>query len=415
MVSITEITKSAVVALRKNFGRSILTIVGIVIGVGAITFVMSVGQGVESLIVGELGAFGTETVVIRPGKEPKGLSDFADFLFTDSLTEKDIPALLNKNNVPNLSSLSPEVIVSGSVSWQRETHSPIILGISAEFIQSALGISLEEGENFTEYDIRARTSKALIGSKVKEELFGENDAIGETITIKNKKFEVVGVYAPRGQVAIINVDDLVVVPYSTAQSYLLGQSHYTQIITKADDPENVDIMSEDIRRTLRETHGLRFSDEDDFNLQTQQGGVEQVSSVLGLFTTFLVLTVAISLVVGGVVVMNIMLVSVTERTREIGLRKALGATGKDILAQFLIESIILTVFGGVIGIILGSLFSFVVSFILNQADILRLPFVFPVVGAVVGFFMSVFTGLVFGLYPASNASKKSPIEALRHE
>lgn len=415
MISISETIKIANQALLKNKTRTLLTMLGVVIGVGAITFVMSVGKGVEALIVGELSAFGTETVIIRPGREPDGLADFADFVFSDSLTEKDVVALSNKNNVPNLSSFSPEVLVPGSVSWERETYKPFVIGISAEFIQGALGIELESGQNFDEYDIRGRSFKALIGSNVKEELFGESDALGEEITIRNRKFEIIGVYRPKGQVAILNIDELVVVPYTTAQKYLLGQDHYTQIIAKADDPENVDIMSKDIELTLRASHGLRFDDENDFNLQTQQGGVEQVSSILGLFTAFLAVAVATSLLVGGVVVMNIMLVSVTERTKEIGLRKALGARGKDILAQFLIEAVLLTVGGGLLGIILGALFSFFVTFGLDKAGVINLPFVFPYMGAIVGFLVSVITGLVFGIYPSSKAAKRSPIDAMRFE
>jgi len=407
--------KTALDALRKNAVRSLLTITGIVIGITAIILVMSVGNGAESLIVGELGSLGAETLVIRPGKEPKGLTDFAEVLFADSLKERELKAIERKSNVPNLVRISPEVFVTGSATYRGESYKPVILGFTANFMETVFDLRLKEGSSFDNSDIRNKTRVAVIGEKVKEELFGNEDAVGKNITIKNQKFRVIGVYEKRGQVVFFDVDELVLVPYTTALTYLSGVKHYTQMVAQADNADNVEKTKRDIEATLREIHDIRDPADDDFHVQTQQGIVDQVSTIIGVFTMFLSFVVAIALVVGGVGVMNIMLVSVTERTREIGLRKAIGATNKDILTQFVIESVILTVAGGVIGIILGSVLAFIIAIILNQFFGLGWIYSFPIFGALLGFFVSTIIGLVFGIYPARKASEKSPVEALRYE
>jgi len=262
---------------------------------------------------------------------------------------------------------------------------------------------------------RSKASIAVIGQNVREELFGDNEAVGQSISIKGRKFRVAGVFEPKGQIVFFNVDDLVVIPYTTANTYLTGKNHYTQILARAGSPERVDTMRQDIIFTLRELHNITDPEKDDFYVQTQQGLVEQVGSILGAFIAFLSLVVAIALVVGGVGVMNVMLVSVTERTKEIGLRKSLGATDKNILYQFLTESVILTVIGGIAGIILGTLLAYAASIGIKIFAGFDLGFSFPLMGAVLGIVVSGLVGLIFGIYPAREASKKSPIEAMQYE
>ncbi len=407
--------KIALNGLQANKSRTALTILGIVIGITAIILVMSLGEGARELILSEVRGMGAETIVIRPGREPKGPTDIAETVFSDSLTSRDVDALRLKSNVPGLVDVAPGVIVTGSVSYLGETYKPFILGWSAEFMVDFLDLYPEDGEIFYESDIRQKSSVAIIGSKVKEELFGDSDAVGQNITIKDRKFRIVGAYPPRGQLAFFNVDDLVLIPYTTAQSYLLGIDHYHEIITRAASPDLVDQTVRDIELTLRESHNITDPEKDDFFIVTQQGLVDQIKIITQTFTAFLALVVAISLVVGGIGIMNIMLVSVTERTREIGLRKAIGATNRDILTQFLLESVLLTSAGGVIGIAIGLGLSLGISVVLSQFLGINWEFSIPIAGIVLGLGVSGLVGLIFGLYPARHAARKDPIEALRYE
>lgn len=407
--------KTAFIGLVTHKSRSALTVLGIVIGIAAIMLMVSIGKGTENLIIGEIGGLGADTIIIRPGKEPKGPSDFADTLFSDSLKTSDVEALKKKSNVPDLVKIAPAVMVSSSVSYGGETFRPVILGWSAEFLGEIFNIYPEEGVMFDENNIRGKASVAVIGSKVAKELFGYDSALGKNIRIKNRNFRVVGVLPKRGQVAFFNIDEIVIVPHTTAQSYLLGINYYHEIMVKVKDPKFVDRAVLDIEATLRETHGITDPEKDDFFVVTQQGIIEQIGAIIGALTLFLSSVVAIALVVGGIGVMNIMLVSVTERTREVGLRKALGATNKDILNQFLLEAVFLTSIGGIIGIALGTVFSFLVAFVLTNYTELNWKFTFPFSAALLGFFVSALVGVIFGLYPARKASQKSPIEALRYE
>ncbi|PJE50738.1 MAG: hypothetical protein COV29_03320 [Candidatus Yanofskybacteria bacterium CG10_big_fil_rev_8_21_14_0_10_36_16] len=414
-MTIQDSFKTALNGLKTNKSRSALTILGIVIGITAIILMMSIGQGAENLILDEIGGLGAETVVVRPGREPSGPSDFGETLFADSLKERDVEALSRKSNVPHLVRIMPALIVPGAVSYEGETYRPTILGASVDFFSDTFDAYVEKGVAYNDADIKQNASVAVIGSKVAEELFGFSDAVGENINIKGRKFRVVGVFQERGQVAFFNIDDLVLVPYTTAQLYLLGIDYYHEIITKVDDPANVARTVRDIELTLREVHNITNPDDDDFFVVTQEGIVKQVQTIIGALTIFLSSVVAIALVVGGIGVMNIMLVSVTERTREIGLRKAIGATDKDIISQFLFEAVTLTALGGIIGIILGATFSMIASIVLTRVYDLNWAFTFPVSAAALGLGVSALVGLVFGIYPARQAAKKSPIEALRYE
>lgn len=407
--------KTAVNGLRTHKSRSFLTILGIVIGITSIILMMSIGQGAQDLILNQISGLGAETLIVRPGREPKGPTDVAATLLSDSLKKRDLELLKKKGNVPDLVDITPLVMVTGSVSYEGETYRPTTIGSSLDFLVKAFGITLEQGDLFGEDDIRQLSSVAVIGSKVKTELFGGSDAVGKYIKIKERKFRVAGVLAPKGQVAFLNTDELVVVPYTTAQTYLLGVDHFFELIVRTTGPDAVKRAVRDVEATLREAHNIDDPEKDDFYIETQQGVADQVRTIMSALTAFLSSVVAIALVVGGIGVMNIMLVSVTERTREIGLRKALGARTGDILQQFLFEAVILTGIGGLIGIFLGTLFSFLVSLVLAGYLNLDWQFSFPVSAAVMGILVSTLVGLVFGIYPARQASRKSPIEALRYE
>src|SRR3989339_206179 len=412
-MQIKHLFKTSYMGLRTNMVRSLLTILGIVIGISAIILIFSLGKGAENLIMGELSGMGTDTIVIRPGQQPKGLSDITDALFLDSLTTEDVEALKRKSNVPYLAEIAPAVMVPGTASYRGETFKATNFGWSAELMVKMFGAELESGVLFDDIDIKNKASVAVIGSKVKEELFGnEENVIGKNIKIKGRNFRVIGVMSSRGQVSSFNVDEIIVIPYSTAQVYLLGINHYHEIILKVTSAEFVNQTVQDIKDTLRERHDITDITKDDFFVVTPEGMLDQISTILDALTLFLSAVVGISLVVGGVGVMNIMLVSVTERTKEIGLRKAIGATNKDVMVQFLFEAIILTITGGIVGVLLGAGLATLITFGLNLAGY-TWSFSFPLGAAILGLVFSITIGLIFGIYPARKASQKSPIEALK--
>jgi len=408
--------KTAFLSLKTNKSRASLTILGIVIGVAAIMIIMSVGQGGKSLILTQIESIGSDVVVIRPGREPRGPVDVAETIMSDSLKEKELRAIRRQENVPELAEAVPAVLVPGSVSYQGETfRKAVVFGWSAEWLGKLFNIYPIQGKFFSDSEIKTYGSVAVIGWRVKEELFGSSEAVGKKIKIRGKKFRIVGVLPPRGQVSMFNIDEIVILPYSTAQKYLLGISHYHEIVAKAKNEKLVPQMVENIKRTLRELHGIKDPEKDDFYIMTQHDMIDRINIVTQILTILLSSVAAISLLVGGIGIMNIMLVSVTERTREIGLRKALGATNRDIMIQFLFEAVILTFVGGLLGVVLGGGISYLVSFILGKITSSNWPFVFPISAACLGLGFSALIGLIFGLYPARQASLKDPIEALRYE
>ncbi|MBU4350948.1 ABC transporter permease [Candidatus Parcubacteria bacterium] len=405
--------KTSFEALRANKSRSVLTILGIVIGITAIILIMSIGQGGQDLILSQIQGMGATTLAVQPGREPKGFSDMAS-LFSDSLKEKDYLALKKKSNVPSVVEVMPEVITSATLSFEGETKQVSVIGAS-EVLAEILNIYPSEGSFFTEEDIIARNSVVVIGSEVREDLFGFSEAVGQKIRIKNRDFRVVGVFPQKGQVSMFNMDSMAVVPHTTAQKYLTGTNYYNEIILKAVSEAAVPQAVREIEATLRESHNITDPSKDDFQIHTQADLVERVSTITNILTALLLSIATISLIVGGIGIMNIMLVSVTERTREIGLRKAVGATQKDILTQFLLESVLLTGIGGVIGIIAGAILAFLISLILSQVLKLNWAFSFPVSAAIAGLLVAGLVGLIFGIYPAKKAAAKDPIEALRYE
>jgi putative ABC transport system permease protein len=412
-MKIRQLFKTSIAGLNANKSRSSLTILGIVIGITSIIIVMSLGEGARGLILGEIQSIGSRVIAVVPGREPTGPTDIIATL-TDSLKQQDLDALQNKTNVPHAANVMPIVFGSETASWQNNTYRPTILGATSLFAQ-IYNVSANEGRIFSDDESKSFADVVVIGSKVRDKLFGGEPALGEKIRIKNHTFRVIGVIKSTGQLSFLNFDEAVFVPYTTAQQYIFGIKYFNRLVVEADSDTTVTETASDVITTLRNDHNITDPTKDDFFVQTQASALATVSTIINVLTLFLAAVAAVSLVVGGIGIMNIMLVSVTERTREIGLRKALGAKDGDILSQFLLEAVILTVIGGIVGIMLGGFISFTISLVLSNVYALNWKFVLPLTAVFLGLGVSSGIGLIFGIYPARQASRKSPIEALRYE
>ncbi|OGY96392.1 MAG: hypothetical protein A2122_03090 [Candidatus Liptonbacteria bacterium GWB1_49_6] len=408
-----QLIKTSITGLSTHKSRSLLTILGIVIGVAAIIIVMSLGEGARGLILGQIQSIGSKVIAIIPGREPTGPTDIIAS-FTDSLKESDLGALQNRNNVPYATQVMPVVFGSESAAYGNETYRPTILGVT-DFFSEIYNVYPSKGRVFTPEESRNYADVVVIGSKVESELFGNEDALGKRIRIKGKNLRVIGVIGKTGQLSFLNFDEGAFLPYTTAQQYIFGIKYFNRIVVQAVSEDRVTETVDDIKRTLRAQHNITDPAKDDFSVQTQEEAMQTVSTILNAFTLFLASVAAISLLVGGIGIMNIMLVSVTERTREIGLRKALGATNRNILLQFLLEAVILTAVGGAIGIAIGGGVSFLVALVISKIYGLLWGFALPISAVLMGMGISSAIGLIFGIYPARQASQKSPIEALRYE
>ena len=405
--------KTAVIGLKTHKSRSGLTILGIVIGITAIMLVMSLGQGAQNLILSQVQSIGSKTIAIVPGRHPKGITDVFS-TFTDSLKQKDLDLLAKKENVPHLAKIMPVVFGSDTATYGTEAYQMTIFGVTGLFAQ-IYDMHPDQGRIFTDDEVKSYADVVIIGSKIKDELFGNDDALGQKIKIKGKSFRVIGVLSKKGQSTFLNFDEATIIPYTTAQQYIFGIKHFNRLVVETDSEANVDQTVQDIKTTLRNSHNITDPDKDDFFIETQAQAMEMVGTIMNVLTMFLTAVAAISLLVGGVGIMNIMLVSVTERTKEIGLHKALGATENDILTQFIVEAIILTATGGIVGILLGTSLSFLISVVLTKALGVGWLFAFPVQAALLGIGVAAFVGFVFGIYPAMRAARLHPVDALRYE
>jgi len=403
--------KTAVKGLRTHKSRSALTILGIVIGVTSIILVMSLGQGAQNLILGEIKGLGATTVIVLPGKISFGPSMAAQTM-NDSLKEKDLTLIKTKSNVPHAKYVMPMVVGAGKAVYGSNVYQLAVFG-SGELVPAIFNITPDKGYFFTEDDVKSRSAVVVIGYKVKKHLFDTEEAVGQKIRIKNNTFKVIGVLPEKG--ASSSFDDAVFMPYTTTEQYITGTKFYSRLVVEVDAEENLRSTVQDITMTLRNSHNITDPIKDDFSVTTSADIAATLGTITSALTAFLAAVAAISLIVGGIGIMNIMLVSVTERTKEIGLRKALGATYRNILTQFLLEAVILTATGGLVGIVLGSGLSYIISFLIKTYGGLDWQFSFPYSAAVLGLVVSSLVGLIFGLYPARQAAKKSPMEALRYE
>lgn len=400
----------ALESLSGNKMRSGLTVLGIVIGVAAVIAMLAVGRGAEESITGSISGIGTNLLFVFQGNSDDTIRN------PKPLTLGDAEALRDQFAAPSIEAVAPALESSGTVSFGGEQTSPQIFGVTPEYFQ-VRNLELAEGEFITEEHILGRASVVILGPETAEALFGHPDGVtGETVRIEGQPFRVIGVLKSKGGGAFGSEDDQAILPFSTAQARLIrrGNSDRVDIIfVQAVSGEVVTQAVDEITAILNTRHrnevGLN-----DFTIFTQQDLLTTFASITGILTVFLGGIAGISLLVGGIGIMNIMLVSVTERTREIGLRKALGARRRDILTQFLTESSLLSLIGGIIGIMLGWLISFIVGQIAAASGTAFTPVVGADAVALATLF-SAAVGLFFGIYPANRAAGLEPVEALRYE
>ncbi len=401
-------------ALLSNKTRSFLTMLGIIIGVGAVVLIMSLGAGAQSLILGQLEGFGSDLIGVLPGQsDAKGPPASVFGVKVTSLKLSDAEAFRDEKNVPHLTAVVSYYQTSVSLSWRDQSYDTTLQGIDGDYL-AVDGGEVAAGRFFSKEEMSADLRLAVLGSTVAAELFGGNDPIGQKIKIKNQSATVIGVMKERGQVGFSNYDDLIFTPLSFAQKEIAGVNYLSNIRAKVDKVENIDESMEAIRQTLRERHDIDNPEDDDFSVRSFRDALDLVTSITDALRYFLAAMAALSLLVGGIGIMNIMLVSVTERTREIGLRKALGATNSQVLSQFLFEAIALTLIGGLIGLLAGALLSYLVAIVVRSLGY-RWDFVVSLSSILLAVGLSTFIGMIFGYYPARRASRLSPIEALRYE
>ena len=396
-------------SLRSNKTRSALTILGIVIGVGAVIAMISIGRGAENSITGSIQGIGTNLLFVLRTQS-------SDVTNPQPLTLEDAEAISDPFLAPSVAHVAPMLEGQAKVTYDGESQLIIVSGITPEF-EIVHNYQVTEGEFISEDQLLSRSSVALIGPDAADNLFGrETGIVGETIRIEGQPFRVIGVLESKGGSTFTNQDNVVLIPLTTAQTRLFHRSKRNQVdllIVEAYSPDAVQSASDEVSEILRNRHKTKIG-ADDFTILKQQDFIETASMITNILTIFLGGVAAISLLVGGIGIMNIMLVSVTERTREIGLRKALGARRVDILVQFLTESATLSLIGGILGILLGWGISYVVGLIAaaNKANITPTVTLDTILLATL---FSTAVGLFFGLYPANRAAGLEPVEALRYE
>ncbi|MFA6251984.1 MAG: ABC transporter permease [Candidatus Paceibacterota bacterium] len=397
----------------KNKMQSFLTMLGIVIGIMAVIIVMSLGASAQEFILGQIKSYGSNMIAILPGSaDDSGAPASAFGIISTSLKNKDIDDIINLRN-PHVEGISMYVKGNDVLNRNDKSVAVTFYGTSASYPEIENSV-LEKGRFFDETEADSSSMVVVLGSKVASELFDDDNPLGQKIKIKKSNFLVVGVFKSKGGNFIQDQDNQIFVPIKTAQNILLGINYLDFARIRVDKTENLDIVTEEVTQVLRDNHNIDNSDEDDFSVRSVAQALEVISGVTDMLKFFLVAVSAISLIVGGFGIMNIMLAIIQERVKEIGLRKALGATSRDIVWQFLVETITITFISGVIGIILGIAISFVAAKIILALGY-SWTFIVSYDGILLGCIVSIVIGIIFGILPAFRASKLDPIEALRYE
>ncbi len=396
-----ELFITALTALRGNLLRTLLTMLGIIIGIASVILIISLGDGATQSISGQLASFGTNTIFITPGgsaqERTAGLR---------SLTLKDANAIAKLSNVTFVSPLVQRTV---QASANGEKTNITMQGVSAEYA-TVQSLEVSQGEFFSKENEDSLSRVAVLGSDVMVDLFGEDaEPVGQTVKINSRSFRVIGVLQPKDGSVFSNPNKAIYIPVTTAMKIILGQDYVSGIAVQSTSADTVDQTVQEITDLLIDRHDISNGKAKDFMVTSAQQALATLGSVTGLLTALLAGIAGISLLVGGIGIMNIMLVTVTERTKEIGLLKAIGARSNDILAQFLIEAVVLTLVGGAIGMSIGIAAAYMIT------SVAKIPFIVSPFAILLAVGVSSGVGILFGYYPASRAAKLSPIDALRHE
>ena len=406
-----ESIKIAFQSLVSNKLRAFLTMLGIIIGVGAVVAMMSIGTGAQESIIKSVQDIGSNLIIVTPGNRQEEQQGFKQMLEDDkdkeALKVEDVKMIEKEATL--IKGAAPAVLSSSIIAYLNKNTRASVYA-SSEKAEYIYNFEIEKGQFYTASDVQNSANVVVIGHTVINKLFGKIDPIGKIIKVDGKNFTVIGIIKSKGTDQFGNdQDNSISMPITTAQHKLYGIDYINMIIAQSTSENNIDQASKEVEKILRRAHNLRTDEKNDFTVQNQTQLLDIVGTIINIFTITISSIAGISLLVGGIGIMNIMLVSVTERTREIGIRKAVGAKNKDILFQFLVESVVLSITGGILGI----LFAVAVSIILNRFTILK-PTIsaFPIILAIT---FSTMVGLFFGIYPAMRAARLNPIAALRYE
>ncbi|KAB2922025.1 MAG: FtsX-like permease family protein [Bacteroidetes bacterium] len=401
-----DILEIALLSLARNKMRSFLTMLGIIIGVGAVIAMMAVGNGAQKSIKDQIATLGTNVILIFPGSTNQaGVRTGMGSATT--LTDEDLEAV--RTQCPSVAYVTPSLRTGSQVVYQEQNWRSSIMGVTPEYF-AIRNWTVSSGQYFTEADVRGATKVCVVGQTIVENLFKGADPVGQIIRIKKMPFKVVGVLSVKGQSAQgSDQDDIIIAPATTVQKKLMGQFFFGSFLASATSEETMNDAIQQITDVLRVRHKLQPWEENDFTVRSQTEIANAAASTSQVLTILLASIASISLIVGGIGIMNIMLVSVTERTKEIGIRMSVGATGRVILAQFLFEAIVLSLLGGGIGVLLGGLTSDLISRFAGWTTLVSPESV------ALSFLFSAAVGIFFGYYPARKAAQLNPIEALRYE
>lgn len=414
--------QTALHSMKKNRVRTLLTVLGMMIGVASVIIVFSAGEGISGLVVGQIESFGTdiiETEIKTPTNKKGGNLDASgaqSIAMGAQITTLVLDDMDDITKLPNVRDGYAGIMSQEQVSYGNEMKKAFIFGTTASYIEIDSS-EIDYGRFFTDQEDKSLSRVVVLGYKMKEKLFGDSDPLGKMVKIRKGKFRVIGVMQERGQMMTMDFDDYVYVPIRTLQKRVMGINHVLYMVHRLYDLNLADDTAEQMREILRENHEINVLEKDDFSkddfrVVTMSEMMATLDVITGALTLLLLAIVVISLIVGGVGVMNIMYVVVTERTAEIGLRKAVGARYRDIMFQFLLEAIFVTLISAIVGILIGVGIAYLIAFAAGSYG-LEWSFIVPLKAFVIAFAFSIVTGLLFGLYPARKAAKLDPIMALR--